>query len=213
MRFLLQFLLLSMACFQGAFAQGAAADKPQTDPRRRRRRQDLGLPEPRPHRRGADLRARPDQLPADRQRRRRRLDRRRGRAEDRQGAARRRLRAAPAGHDPDRADPQQPDLDPRPGRQARPLSRSRSSAAKVSEMIAAAGGVLPAGADVVTLVGNRNGKPVKLDIDLPAILQSGKGRARRRGRERRHHLRRPRADGLHLRRSAAPGRSCASSAA
>jgi len=44
---------------------------------------------------------------------------------------------------------------------------------KVSEMIAAAGGVLPGGADVVTLVGNRKGKPVKLDIDLPQILQSG----------------------------------------
>ena len=44
---------------------------------------------------------------------------------------------------------------------------------KVSEMIAAAGGVLPGGADVVTLVGNRNGKPIKLDIDLPAILQAG----------------------------------------
>ena len=45
---------------------------------------------------------------------------------------------------------------------------------RVSEMIAAAGGVLPGGADVVTLVGNREGKPVKLDIDLPAILQSGR---------------------------------------
>jgi polysaccharide export outer membrane protein len=45
---------------------------------------------------------------------------------------------------------------------------------KVSEMIAAAGGVLPGGADVVTLVGNRDGKPIKLDIDLPAILQSGR---------------------------------------
>ena len=45
---------------------------------------------------------------------------------------------------------------------------------KVSEMIASAGGVLPGGADVVTLVGNRNGKPVKLDIDLPAILQAGR---------------------------------------
>ena len=45
---------------------------------------------------------------------------------------------------------------------------------KVSEMIAAAGGVLPGGADVVTLVGNRNSKPVKLDIDLPQILQSGR---------------------------------------
>jgi polysaccharide export outer membrane protein len=46
--------------------------------------------------------------------------------------------------------------------------------AKVSEMIAAAGGVVPGGPDVVTLVGTRNGRPIKLDIDLPTILQSGK---------------------------------------
>ena len=46
--------------------------------------------------------------------------------------------------------------------------------AKVSEMVAAAGGVIPGGADVVTLVGTRNGRQIKLDIDLPAILQSGK---------------------------------------
>jgi len=45
---------------------------------------------------------------------------------------------------------------------------------KVSEMIAAAGGVVPGGADTVTLVGNRDGKPVKLDIDLPLILQQGR---------------------------------------
>ena len=45
---------------------------------------------------------------------------------------------------------------------------------RVSEMVAAAGGVLPGGADVVTLVGARNGNPVKIDIDLPAILQAGK---------------------------------------
>ncbi|MEP7102122.1 MAG: polysaccharide export protein EpsE [Burkholderiales bacterium] len=45
---------------------------------------------------------------------------------------------------------------------------------KVSEMVAAAGGVAPGGSDVVTLVGTRNGRPIKLDIDLPAILQSGK---------------------------------------
>jgi len=45
---------------------------------------------------------------------------------------------------------------------------------KVSEMVAAAGGVLPTGADVVTLVGTRNGNPIKLDIDLPAIMQAGK---------------------------------------
>ena len=46
--------------------------------------------------------------------------------------------------------------------------------AKVSEMVAAAGGVVPGGADVVSLVGTRNGRAIKLDVDLPAILQSGK---------------------------------------
>jgi polysaccharide export outer membrane protein len=45
---------------------------------------------------------------------------------------------------------------------------------RVSEMIAAAGGVVPGGADVVTLVGNRAGKAIKLDIDLPLILQAGR---------------------------------------
>jgi polysaccharide export outer membrane protein len=45
---------------------------------------------------------------------------------------------------------------------------------KVSEMIAAAGGVAPGGSDVVTLVGTRGGKPVRIEIDLPAILQGGK---------------------------------------
>jgi polysaccharide export outer membrane protein len=45
---------------------------------------------------------------------------------------------------------------------------------KVSELIASAGGVVPGGADTVTLAGTRNGKPVKFDIDLPAILQAGK---------------------------------------
>ncbi len=49
-----------------------------------------------------------------------------------------------------------------------------STNSKVSEVIASAGGVVPGGADVVTLVGTRNGKPVKFDIDLPAILQAGK---------------------------------------
>ena len=80
-------------------------------------------------------------------------------------------------------------------------------------MIAAAGGVVPGGADVVTLVGNRDGKPVKLDIDLPLVLQQGRADLDMAVRERRHRLRRPRAELLHVRRGAAPGRSCASSAA
>ena len=45
---------------------------------------------------------------------------------------------------------------------------------KVSEMIAQSGGVAVGGGDIVTLAGTRNGKPIKLDIDLPAILQAGK---------------------------------------
>lgn len=45
---------------------------------------------------------------------------------------------------------------------------------KVSEMVAQAGGVVVGGGDIVTLAGTRNGKPIKLDIDLPAILQAGK---------------------------------------
>ncbi|HEX6708123.1 MAG TPA: polysaccharide export protein EpsE [Albitalea sp.] len=45
---------------------------------------------------------------------------------------------------------------------------------KVSEMIAAAGGVVPGASDIVTLTGSRNGRQVKLEIDLPQILQSGK---------------------------------------
>lgn len=57
----------------------------------------------------------------------------------------------------------------RPGRY--PIEVANS---KVSEMIASAGGVVPGGGDVVTLVGTRAGKPVKYDIDLPAILQSGR---------------------------------------
>lgn len=45
---------------------------------------------------------------------------------------------------------------------------------KASEMIALAGGVLPTGSDIVTLSGTRNGRAIKLDIDLPSILQAGK---------------------------------------
>jgi polysaccharide export outer membrane protein len=57
----------------------------------------------------------------------------------------------------------------KPGRYPIDLAGSR-----VSEMVAQAGGVLPSGADVVTLVGSRNGNPIKMDIDLPAIMQAGK---------------------------------------
>jgi polysaccharide biosynthesis/export protein len=49
-----------------------------------------------------------------------------------------------------------------------------SNNARISELISIAGGVLPAGADVITLVGKRNGESVKYDIDLAAILQAGR---------------------------------------
>lgn len=44
---------------------------------------------------------------------------------------------------------------------------------KVSEMIAQAGGVTPTGGDIVSLSGTRGGKTIKLEIDLPVILQAG----------------------------------------
>ncbi|WP_292450468.1 polysaccharide export protein EpsE [Methylibium sp.] len=56
----------------------------------------------------------------------------------------------------------------KPGRY--PIDTTNS---KVSEMIASAGGIAATGDDVVTLVGTRNGKPVKIDIDLPAIYETG----------------------------------------
>ncbi len=56
----------------------------------------------------------------------------------------------------------------KPGRY--PIDTTNS---KVSEMIASAGGIAASGDDVVTLVGTRNGKPVKIDIDLPAIYETG----------------------------------------
>jgi polysaccharide biosynthesis/export protein len=57
----------------------------------------------------------------------------------------------------------------RPGRY--PIEAANT---KLSEIIAVAGGVLPAGADIISLSGTRDGKPVKLDINLPAILQAGR---------------------------------------
>lgn len=57
----------------------------------------------------------------------------------------------------------------KPGRY--PIDQAGST---VSQMIAAAGGAVPGASDMVTLTGTRNGEPVKLEIDLPQILQSGK---------------------------------------
>ena len=42
---------------------------------------------------------------------------------------------------------------------------------RVSDMLAAAGGIMPTGADVVTLTGMRRGQPFRKLIDVPALFQ------------------------------------------
>lgn len=41
---------------------------------------------------------------------------------------------------------------------------------KVSEMLAVAGGIAPSGADAVIIVGIRNGKPYRKEVDFPALF-------------------------------------------
>lgn len=45
---------------------------------------------------------------------------------------------------------------------------------RVSEMLATAGGIAPTGADTVILVGIRDGKPFRKEIDIPGIYVDGK---------------------------------------
>ncbi len=42
---------------------------------------------------------------------------------------------------------------------------------RLSEMVATAGGVVPGASDAVMLSGNRDGKPIRLSVDLPAVLR------------------------------------------
>jgi polysaccharide export outer membrane protein len=56
----------------------------------------------------------------------------------------------------------------RPGRF--PLDQAQN---RLSEVLALAGGILPTGADVVTLVTRENGKEKKIEVDIPGMLQSG----------------------------------------
>lgn len=46
--------------------------------------------------------------------------------------------------------------------------------ARLSDVIATAGGILPGGSDVVVLTGTRDGKPFKSEIDMPVIFGQGK---------------------------------------
>lgn len=46
--------------------------------------------------------------------------------------------------------------------------------AKVTDLLATAGGITQGGADLLILVGSRNGKPFRQEIDLPTIFLAGK---------------------------------------
>jgi len=48
-----------------------------------------------------------------------------------------------------------------------------SASAKVSDVIALAGGLQPTASDTVTVQTNRNGKVEKFDVDLPTLMQGG----------------------------------------
>ena len=56
----------------------------------------------------------------------------------------------------------------RPGRF--PLDQARN---RLSEVLALAGGILPTGADIVTLITKENGQEKKMEIDVPGMIQSG----------------------------------------
>ncbi len=56
----------------------------------------------------------------------------------------------------------------RPGRF--PLETANT---RVTEMLAIAGGIAPGGADTLILTGIREGKPLRLEIDVPAMLMNG----------------------------------------
>ena len=43
---------------------------------------------------------------------------------------------------------------------------------RLTDMLATAGGIAPSGADIITLVGTRNGQPFRKEMDLPSIVRS-----------------------------------------
>ena len=48
-----------------------------------------------------------------------------------------------------------------------------SAGMRLTELLAIAGGVAVSGADIVTLVGRRNGQPLRLQVDLPTLFRGG----------------------------------------
>lgn len=56
----------------------------------------------------------------------------------------------------------------RPGKHPLELASNR-----VTDVLALAGGIVPVGADTVVLVGSREGKPYRVEIDLPAMILGG----------------------------------------
>jgi polysaccharide export outer membrane protein len=57
----------------------------------------------------------------------------------------------------------------RPGRYALEVADMR-----LTDVLAMAGGVSPAGADFITLVGTRNGQPYRVEVDLPTVFDANK---------------------------------------
>ncbi|PPE71354.1 polysaccharide export protein EpsE [Caldimonas thermodepolymerans] len=57
----------------------------------------------------------------------------------------------------------------RPGKYPLELANTR-----LTDLIAMAGGVAPAGADVVVVTGTRNGKPFRKEVNLPSIFMEGR---------------------------------------
>jgi polysaccharide export outer membrane protein len=59
------------------------------------------------------------------------------------------------------------------GQVGRPGRYPLETTTRLTDMLATAGGIAPSGADILILTGNRAGKPMRMEIDVPAMLTSG----------------------------------------
>ncbi len=75
---------------------------------------------------------------------------------------------------------------------------------RLTDLLAMAGGAAANGADMVVVTGTRNGAPFRTEVDLPTVFAPGGSDQGHPDPERRQHLGRQAAPGLHLRRGAAP---------